>query len=171
MAVADLYDALTSKRVYEEAMSHEEAVEIIKKCIGGHFDPIIVECMMELEETFRNISITYRYFENSTSDFVQLSDLFKENLLMKILVVEHSRIVREITQNQLKSIGFDVDVAVDGESGFKAVMENDYDLILLDIEMPKMNGYQMAAKVIENNQKAIMIAMTATDYNSTLSEL
>lgn len=171
MAVADVYDALTSKRVYKEAMSHEEAVEIIKKGIGGHFDPIIVECMMELEETFRNISITYKDFENSTSDFVQLSDLFKENLLKKILVVEDSRIVREITQNQLKSIGFDVDVAVDGESGFKAVMENDYDLILLDIEMPKMNGYQMAAKVIENNQKAIMIAMTATDYNSTLSEL
>lgn len=56
MAVADVYDALVTKRVYKDAFSHEMAVNIIKKDSGTHFDPIIVEAFLKLEKKFSAIS-------------------------------------------------------------------------------------------------------------------
>lgn len=45
MAVADVYDALTSKRVYKPAMTHEEAVAILRQGAGSHFDPALIGCL------------------------------------------------------------------------------------------------------------------------------
>lgn len=56
MALADVYDALVSKRVYKEAFSHEKAVDIIKSDSGKHFDPMAVEAFLRLQEKFRKIS-------------------------------------------------------------------------------------------------------------------
>jgi len=52
MAVADVYDALVSKRPYKEPFSHEQAVEIIQKDSGTHFDPQIVEAFLNVAEDF-----------------------------------------------------------------------------------------------------------------------
>ena len=53
VAVADVYDALTSQRVYKKAMSHADAVEIIKKDSGKHFDPLVVDAFLSrLDEMF-----------------------------------------------------------------------------------------------------------------------
>ncbi len=171
MAVADVYDALTSKRVYKDAMSHEEAMEILKSGIGQHFDPDIVDCVIELEATFRNIAMTYKDADISDNTFIHMADLFSDKLLRTILVVEDSRIVREITKNQLASIGFEVDTAKNGLEGFEALVRKDYDLVLLDIEMPKMNGYEMATKILELKRHAILIAMTAADFNTNVGTL
>jgi response regulator RpfG family c-di-GMP phosphodiesterase len=46
VAVADVYDALTTKRVYKESMTHEKAVSIIKKESGKHFDPEVVKAFL-----------------------------------------------------------------------------------------------------------------------------
>jgi len=56
MAIADVFDALVSKRCYKEAYSFEEAVDIIKKERGEHFDPDIVDAFFFVEEEIRNIS-------------------------------------------------------------------------------------------------------------------
>lgn len=52
MAIADVYDALVSERPYKKPFSHEEAVEIIKKDSGTHFDPKIVEAFLNVAEDF-----------------------------------------------------------------------------------------------------------------------
>lgn len=52
MAVADVYDALRSKRVYKKAYTHEEAVNIIKEGRGTHFDPDIVDAFLENHAEF-----------------------------------------------------------------------------------------------------------------------
>lgn len=49
MAVADTYDALRSKRVYKDAISHNDSVEVIRQSSGTHFDPEIVEVFIECE--------------------------------------------------------------------------------------------------------------------------
>lgn len=58
MAVADVYDALRSKRVYKEAFSHEKSCQIIKTSSGTHFDPRLVAAFLELEEKFCTIRNT-----------------------------------------------------------------------------------------------------------------
>lgn len=59
MALADVYDALISKRTYKDAMSHVEAVEIIKASRGTQFDPDVVDAFLESAERFRGIARTY----------------------------------------------------------------------------------------------------------------
>ncbi|KQW24479.1 MULTISPECIES: two-component system response regulator [unclassified Acidovorax] len=56
MAVADVYDALISERVYKPAYSHEQAVEIIRDGRGSHFDPDMVDAFLTLSEEFRRIA-------------------------------------------------------------------------------------------------------------------
>lgn len=55
VAVADVYDALTSKRFYKEAFSHERAREIISELRGRHFDPAVVDAFLNLERRFDRI--------------------------------------------------------------------------------------------------------------------
>jgi putative two-component system response regulator len=60
MAVADVYDALISRRVYKPAFSHEESVGIMKQGRGQHFDPDIFDAFLEIAEDFRAIAHRYR---------------------------------------------------------------------------------------------------------------
>lgn len=56
VAVADVYDALTSKRVYKPPMTHAEAVAIINEGSGKHFDPRVVAAFTNIEDKFRAIA-------------------------------------------------------------------------------------------------------------------
>jgi putative two-component system response regulator len=59
MAVADVYDALISRRVYKEGMPHDQAIGIIKAGRGSHFDPDLVDLFMGLANEFRAIAERY----------------------------------------------------------------------------------------------------------------
>jgi putative two-component system response regulator len=56
MALADVYDALISRRVYKEPMSHEEAVAILQAGRGSHFDPDIVDAFLDIQAEFQAIA-------------------------------------------------------------------------------------------------------------------
>jgi putative two-component system response regulator len=64
MAVADVYDALISRRVYKPPFSHEKAVELIAEGSGKHFDPDIADAFMEIREDFRAIALRYADTDN-----------------------------------------------------------------------------------------------------------
>ncbi len=59
MAVADVYDALISRRVYKPAMPHEKAVAIITEGRGTHFDPDMVDAFLAIQEECRAIALKY----------------------------------------------------------------------------------------------------------------
>ncbi len=59
MALADVYDALISKRIYKPAFSHEKAVGIIQSDRGTHFDPDLVDVFMACEKQINAIAIEY----------------------------------------------------------------------------------------------------------------
>ena len=59
MALADVYDALISRRVYKEPMPHEQAVEIIRKGRGTHFDPEMVDAFIEVAPVFYSVAQRY----------------------------------------------------------------------------------------------------------------
>jgi putative two-component system response regulator len=56
MAVADVYDALISRRIYKEPFPHERAVAMIEAGSGSHFDPTVVSALLSEAETFRAIA-------------------------------------------------------------------------------------------------------------------
>ncbi|HEY8102053.1 MAG TPA: two-component system response regulator [Burkholderiaceae bacterium] len=62
MAVADVYDALISKRVYKPAFSHQESIEIMKKGRGTHFDPDMLDAFLDIED--RVIEIAARFSDH-----------------------------------------------------------------------------------------------------------
>jgi len=57
VALADVYDALTSKRCYKSAFSHEQAREIILENRGTHFDPDVIEAFLKQEQDFKRIRL------------------------------------------------------------------------------------------------------------------
>lgn len=62
MAIADVYDALISRRVYKEPMLHSEAATIICKGKGKHFDPELVDCFMTIQDEL--LSIANRFVDS-----------------------------------------------------------------------------------------------------------
>jgi putative two-component system response regulator len=75
MAVADVYDALISRRVYKAAFTHERAVELISEGRGKHFDPDITDAFMEIREEFRTIA---KKFGDSDSDIARQAERMVE---------------------------------------------------------------------------------------------
>lgn len=59
MAIADVYDALISKRIYKPAFSHKKSISIILEESGTHFDPELIEIFKEIHEEFRKIAIQF----------------------------------------------------------------------------------------------------------------
>lgn len=69
------------------------------------------------------------------------------NTIMKILVVDDSEINREILQQRLTNYGYQVEMAVDGLDGLEKLKQESFDLILLDIMMPGLDGYEILERV------------------------
>ena len=63
MALADVYDALISQRVYKPPFPHTKAVDIIISSKGTHFDPGVVDAFLEIQEEFRGIALEFADFE------------------------------------------------------------------------------------------------------------
>jgi len=65
----------------------------------------------------------------------------------RILVVDDSITVREVERKLLENKGYAVDVAVDGMDGWNALCGGKYDLVVTDIDMPRMNGIQLLKRI------------------------
>ena len=65
----------------------------------------------------------------------------------KILCIEDERFIGELYTRALKKAGFEVDIEKDGMNGLKLAQSGDYDVILLDIMLPSLNGVELLRKV------------------------
>ena len=65
----------------------------------------------------------------------------------KILVAEDEKPMAKALELKLTSVGFEVEVAFDGEEAIKKIKDNKYDLILLDLVMPKVDGFEVLKEI------------------------
>jgi DNA-binding response OmpR family regulator len=80
-----------------------------------------------------------------------------------ILVVEDDPVIRSTVEYALKRSGFDTRTAADGNEALQAALETEPDLILLDLMLPGLDGYQVAERLRSSGQDVPIIMVTALD--------
>ena len=80
---------------------------------------------------------------------------------MKILIIEDEKLLADSLQTMLESRGFQVEAVYDGETGADYAELGIYDLLILDVMMPGMNGYQVARKVCSQRLGTPILMLTA----------
>ena len=88
----------------------------------------------------------------------------------RILVVEDNELNQKVAVSMLEKLGYAADVAANGRRALEALVESHFDLILMDCQMPEMNGFQAAERIRQVEQASPLapvpiIAMTANAMN------
>lgn len=86
---------------------------------------------------------------------------------MKILIVEDEKSISDAICTRLKKEKYTVDIALDGEEGLYDALLNIYDLVILDVMLPYVNGFEILKKMREDNISSKVIMLTA---KSTLED-
>jgi heavy metal response regulator len=82
---------------------------------------------------------------------------------MRVLVIEDEKKVADFISNGLAEEGYAVDVAHDGDQGYFLATTNEYDAILLDIMLPKMDGFTLCTKLRSEDNLTPILMLTAKD--------
>ena len=82
---------------------------------------------------------------------------------MRALVVEDEQKIAAFIKRGLEENAYVVDVAYDGEEGYEWARTQEYDVIILDLMLPKLDGIQLCKKVRQEGQKAAILMLTAKD--------
>ena len=86
--------------------------------------------------------------------------------MIKILIVEDEEAIADLEKDYLELSGFEVEVANDGETGLKKALENDYDLFILDLMLPGVDGFEICRQVRdEKNTPIIMVSAKKDDID------
>jgi PAS domain S-box-containing protein len=99
---------------------------------------------------------------SNNEEIVSMELLQKHNALL----VEDNEVNQLIAQRTLQTIGFEVDVASNGEVAVEKAKQKDYDIIFMDLQMPVMDGYEATKNIKEFNQKTPIIALSAAVMES-----
>ncbi|AXT53747.1 response regulator [Aquimarina sp. BL5] len=104
---------------------------------------------------------------NNLKRYIKLKNIEDYN----ILIVEDNKINQIVTQNVLKTKGFNSEIADDGLIAIEMVKENRYDLILMDLNMPNMGGMESTKVIREFNPDVPIVALTASDTQDTVEAI
>lgn len=86
--------------------------------------------------------------------------------MSKILIVEDEEAIADLEKDYLELSGFEVEVANDGETGLKKALKNDYDLFILDLMLPGVDGFEICRQVRdEKNTPIIMVSAKKDDID------
>ena len=89
----------------------------------------------------------------------------------RILTVDDSRAIRMIVSKQVLELGFEVEEAEDGNEGLKKLQAGTFDLVLLDVTMPNLDGPGMLMKMREANNRTPVVMLTSESKTSIVTAL
>jgi two-component system response regulator (stage 0 sporulation protein F) len=94
-------------------------------------------------------------------------DMNLEGAMSKILIVEDEQSQRDLYSIELQDDGYEIDQATNGKEAVDKVVNNKYDLVILDIRMPEMDGIEALGKILSRDKKIPIIIYTAySNYKS-----
>ena len=88
----------------------------------------------------------------------------------RILLCEDEESLGMLLREYLQAKGYDAELYLDGEAGYKAFMKGHYDMCLLDVMMPKMDGFTLAREIRLVNQEVPIIFLTAKNLKDDILE-
>lgn len=80
---------------------------------------------------------------------------------MRILIIEDEYNLADVISSRLKKEKYTIDISLDGEDGLNNALTDIYDLIILDVMLPKLNGIEILKNIKDNNIKSKIIMLTA----------
>ncbi len=163
MSVVDVYDALTSDKIYKKSVTHEEAMEIIKRERGESFDPEVVDAFLAVQDRIFDTYKAYRDMDSVHHEEGKAKDL--ENC--HILLVESDPIVREIIGSQLKNHGFRITYSASGMDAIYILKNRDVGIscVITDLEIPDMDAYEFVELLRKTDDEVLAICVTDKDYS------
>lgn len=79
----------------------------------------------------------------------------------KVLVVDDEEALRYLLSTELVAEGYEVETAGDGDEAIEAIKRKDYDVVLLDIKMPRVDGFEVLRFIKQNKPEIKVIMLTA----------
>jgi putative two-component system response regulator len=148
VALADVYDALTSRRVYREAMSHAQAKGMILQERGGQFDPDIIDAFQTAEGQFITIKERFCDDEHHAEAMAPAPETIAiVRPQSKVLVVDDDIAIREPLATFLKERGVDCVICDNGAQALEQYLAHQPKLIIADWEMPGMDGMELCRQI------------------------
>ena len=83
--------------------------------------------------------------------------------MSKILIIEDEETIADLEKDYLELSDFEVTIENDGESGLKNALKNDYELIILDLMLPEMDGFEVCKKIREKKDVPILMVSAKKD--------
>jgi putative two-component system response regulator len=156
VALADVYDALTSRRVYREAMTHSQAKLLILRERDAHFDPDVVDAFIQVEKQFISVRERFRDDEQEQSAAARKRDAAAGVAAAAArttrshdgaLVVDDDPIVREMLIHFLNSRGLECLACGDGREALELLEVHNPRIIISDWEMPGVDGLEFCRRI------------------------
>ena len=90
---------------------------------------------------------------------------------LNVLVVEDDQVLRESFQQQLSYLFAEVDAAVDGQDALDQLAEKNYDIVLTDLRMPRMSGFQLLQEIRQQSPQQPIVVISAHEDEALRREL
>lgn len=114
------------------------------------------------DELVSNASAVSEYAKDKKSDVSAPA----EEEVKKVLVAEDSVTVRNMVRNHIESAGYEVTTAFDGQAAYEYLQKDYFDIVVSDIEMPRMNGFELTAKIRKDRKNSQIPVILVTSLDS-----
>ncbi len=153
---AEMWDRKLSRHFVIIMISSNDVKGNFIKCLSLGIDHYMVK-PFDMNELLGNIAQSFPTVEDKISSVAR----GKSKSEISILVVEDNKINQMVMGSMLQSMGYSYELADDGYAGYIMAKAKKYDLVLMDLIMPEMDGYTAAQKIMEFDKSTFIVAFSA----------
>jgi CheY-like chemotaxis protein len=163
-----------AKKIWEDKLFGEMIILMISsndqrgnysRCVQFGIDDYLVKPF--------HISELFDIIQNRFPNIIIEMDDFQNMKLKKdlnVLVAEDNLINQKVALTIFRSIGYEADIAINGEEAIKMAGEKKYDIIFMDLIMPLIDGFEAAREIIKNNNNTLVVALTADSTSESIKK-
>ena len=163
-----------AKKIWEDKLFGEMIILMISsndqrgnysRCVQFGIDDYLVK-PFHISELFDIIQNRFPNIEIEMDDFQNMT--LKKDL--NVLVAEDNLINQKVALTIFRSIGYEADIAINGEEAIKMAGEKKYDIIFMDLIMPLIDGFEAAREIIKNDNNTLVVALTADSTSESIKK-